>query len=178
MRPAVGVSKPAMARNVVVLPQPLGPSSVTTSPRRAVKLSARTARIGPCGPSVASTATAPLMKADRLRVRSTRPTTTKLTASCTKPRAATSLAFPFSQRSNTATDNTMLAGVEQDGGAHLLHRHDEQQRPGRDHRRLDQRQCDQAHRGSHVAPATRAASSSSGWSWRSAALVARTPNGR
>ena len=30
--PALGFSKPATMRNVVVLPQPLGPSSVTTSP--------------------------------------------------------------------------------------------------------------------------------------------------
>ena len=29
MRPLVGVSKPAIIRNVVVLPQPEGPSSVT-----------------------------------------------------------------------------------------------------------------------------------------------------
>src|SRR4051812_44679519 len=34
--PAVGVSSPAMIRSVVVLPQPLGPSSVTNSPERMV----------------------------------------------------------------------------------------------------------------------------------------------
>ncbi len=32
MRPPVGNSKPAIMRSVVVLPQPLGPSSVTNSP--------------------------------------------------------------------------------------------------------------------------------------------------
>ena len=32
MLPSVSVSKPAMQRKVVVLPQPLGPSSETNSP--------------------------------------------------------------------------------------------------------------------------------------------------
>src|SRR5690349_18212684 len=34
--PVDGVSSPAMMRSVVVLPQPLGPSSVTNSPERMV----------------------------------------------------------------------------------------------------------------------------------------------
>jgi hypothetical protein len=33
-RPAVGAMKPAIMRSVVVLPQPLGPSSTTNSPSR------------------------------------------------------------------------------------------------------------------------------------------------
>ena len=36
--PESGVSKPAMQRNSVVLPQPLGPSSVVTEPLGTVKL--------------------------------------------------------------------------------------------------------------------------------------------
>src|SRR5436190_1854967 len=35
--PSVGVSNPAMQRNVVVLPQPLGPSSETNSPAATLK---------------------------------------------------------------------------------------------------------------------------------------------
>ena len=41
--PAVGFSRPAMARKVVVLPQPEGPSSVSCSPGRTAKLTPRTA---------------------------------------------------------------------------------------------------------------------------------------
>jgi hypothetical protein len=35
MLPALGVSSPAIRRSVVVLPQPLGPSSATSAPRGA-----------------------------------------------------------------------------------------------------------------------------------------------
>ena len=37
MRPAVGISRPAIMRRVVVLPQPDGPSSVTSVPGSMVK---------------------------------------------------------------------------------------------------------------------------------------------
>ena len=47
MLPPVGCSRPAMARNVVVLPQPEGPSNVTCSPRPTVKLTPFTATISP-----------------------------------------------------------------------------------------------------------------------------------
>src|SRR3990170_4217294 len=43
MRPAVGISSPAMQRKVVVLPQPDGPSSVTVLPGATPKLMPRTA---------------------------------------------------------------------------------------------------------------------------------------
>jgi hypothetical protein len=41
--PAVGCSRPAIARSVVVLPQPEGPSSVSCSPGKTLKLTPRTA---------------------------------------------------------------------------------------------------------------------------------------
>src|SRR5258708_6677442 len=41
--PAVGCSRPAMQRSVVVLPQPEGPSKTTISPAAAVKLTSFTA---------------------------------------------------------------------------------------------------------------------------------------
>src|SRR4051812_35663372 len=41
--PPLGCSSPAMARNVVVLPQPEGPSSVNCSPGATEKLTPRTA---------------------------------------------------------------------------------------------------------------------------------------
>src|SRR5688500_14422939 len=44
MRPAVGVSKPAMQRRSVVLPQPEGPSSVKNSPRATVTDTSSSAR--------------------------------------------------------------------------------------------------------------------------------------
>ncbi len=47
MRPELGISSPAMSRSVVVLPQPLGPSSVTSEPRAISKLSSRTATTVP-----------------------------------------------------------------------------------------------------------------------------------
>jgi hypothetical protein len=43
MVPPVGRSNPARARNVVVLPQPDGPSSVKNSPSAMLKLTPRTA---------------------------------------------------------------------------------------------------------------------------------------
>src|SRR4051812_13911329 len=43
MVPAVGCSRPAMHRNVVVLPQPEGPSSTTISPAAMRKLTSSTA---------------------------------------------------------------------------------------------------------------------------------------
>ncbi len=47
MVPPQGCSSPAMARNVVVLPQPDGPSSVTSSPRATLKLTPSTAMTSP-----------------------------------------------------------------------------------------------------------------------------------
>src|SRR5579883_1128603 len=47
IRPALGSSNPAIMLRSVVLPQPLGPSSVRTSPRRMARLSSRTAVTGP-----------------------------------------------------------------------------------------------------------------------------------
>ncbi len=43
MRPASGCSKPATMRSVVVLPQPEGPSSVSSSPGSTVRLTSFTA---------------------------------------------------------------------------------------------------------------------------------------
>ena len=43
MRPAVGCSRPATQRKVVVLPQPEGPSSTTISPAGTSKLTPSTA---------------------------------------------------------------------------------------------------------------------------------------
>ena len=43
MRPAVAISRPAISRSVVVLPQPEGPSSVTSWPAPMVKETPRTA---------------------------------------------------------------------------------------------------------------------------------------
>ena len=43
MRPAVGCSRPATQRSVVVLPQPEGPSSTTISPAGTSKLTSSTA---------------------------------------------------------------------------------------------------------------------------------------
>lgn len=45
--PEVGASNPAMIDNVVVLPEPLGPSRVMNSPRRTVSDTSSTATIGP-----------------------------------------------------------------------------------------------------------------------------------
>ena len=45
--PEVGRSSPAIARSVVVLPQPDGPSSVRCSPAPTVKLTPRTATTVP-----------------------------------------------------------------------------------------------------------------------------------
>ena len=47
MRPVSGVSSPAIMRRMVVLPQPLGPSRVTASPRVTVSDSSSTARTAP-----------------------------------------------------------------------------------------------------------------------------------
>jgi len=47
IRPAVGVSNPATIRSVVVLPQPDGPSSATSSPDAASSVSSETARTSP-----------------------------------------------------------------------------------------------------------------------------------
>src|ERR1700688_2814913 len=45
--PALGASKPAIMLRIVVLPQPLGPSRVRSSPRRIARSSAWTATTGP-----------------------------------------------------------------------------------------------------------------------------------
>src|SRR5216117_3765392 len=45
--PASGRSSPATSRSVVVMPQPLGPSSVKTSPRRTSRVARSTAGFGP-----------------------------------------------------------------------------------------------------------------------------------
>src|SRR6478752_7191238 len=45
--PAVGFSKPAIIRSVVVLPQPDGPRNETNSPRSAARLKSRTAAVSP-----------------------------------------------------------------------------------------------------------------------------------
>lgn len=42
IRPSSGVSRPAIARNVVVLPQPEGPRSVNNSPCGTLKLTPKT----------------------------------------------------------------------------------------------------------------------------------------
>ena len=47
IRPVVGCSSPATRRNVVVLPQPDGPSSVTSVPRAMLKVTLFTAVTGP-----------------------------------------------------------------------------------------------------------------------------------
>ena len=47
IRPALGSSSPAISRSVVVLPQPDGPSSVTSVPRAMLKLTSSTAVTGP-----------------------------------------------------------------------------------------------------------------------------------
>jgi hypothetical protein len=46
-RPEVGAMKPAIIRSVVVLPQPLGPSSITNSPSRTSSETSRTAAVAP-----------------------------------------------------------------------------------------------------------------------------------
>ena len=46
-RPAVGAMKPAIMRSVVVLPQPLGPSSTTNSPSRTSSETSCTATVAP-----------------------------------------------------------------------------------------------------------------------------------
>src|SRR5258706_7950566 len=45
--PAVGVSKPAIIRRVVVLPQPDGPRKLTNSPRSVARLKSSTAKVDP-----------------------------------------------------------------------------------------------------------------------------------
>ena len=45
--PAVGFSKPAIIRSVVVLPQPDGPRNETNSPRTASRLKSSTATVPP-----------------------------------------------------------------------------------------------------------------------------------
>src|SRR5579859_541009 len=45
--PALGVSKPAIMRRIVVLPQPLGPSKVRNSPRSTLRLICSTAALRP-----------------------------------------------------------------------------------------------------------------------------------
>ena len=45
--PSVGVSKPAIIRSVVVLPQPLGPGKVTSSLRSTVRLKSLTTASAP-----------------------------------------------------------------------------------------------------------------------------------
>jgi len=47
MRPSLGSSRPAIMRKVVVLPQPEGPSSVTSARASTVKADARYRRRGP-----------------------------------------------------------------------------------------------------------------------------------
>ena len=47
MRPDVSVSRPATRRSVVDLPQPDGPSSTTSVPTAASKLTSSTARVAP-----------------------------------------------------------------------------------------------------------------------------------
>ena len=47
MRPSLGSSRPAIMRKVVVLPQPEGPSSVTSVPASTVKLTPATAVAAP-----------------------------------------------------------------------------------------------------------------------------------
>ena len=49
MRPLVAISSPAIMRNVVVLPQPDGPSSVTSLPASMVKETSLTAGVVPPG---------------------------------------------------------------------------------------------------------------------------------
>src|SRR3972149_5183864 len=45
--PAVGISKPAIIRSVVVLPQPDGPRKLTNSPFSAPRLKSSTATVAP-----------------------------------------------------------------------------------------------------------------------------------
>ena len=47
MTPSSGSSKPEMRRNVVVLPQPLGPSSEIVSPAATVNVTLSTAVVAP-----------------------------------------------------------------------------------------------------------------------------------
>ena len=50
IRPLVGASSPAIIRSVVVLPQPLGPSSVVSVPRATRRLTAATTSGAPASP--------------------------------------------------------------------------------------------------------------------------------
>jgi len=47
MRPPLGSVNPAIIISVVVLPEPLGPSSATSSPEPTCKLAPATARVRP-----------------------------------------------------------------------------------------------------------------------------------
>ena len=47
MRPELGVSKPAIMRRIVVLPQPDGPRNETNSPRSTTRSALRTTCTGP-----------------------------------------------------------------------------------------------------------------------------------
>ncbi len=54
MAPAVGISKPAIMRSVVVLPQPLGPRKETNSPCATSSVKSSTAALWALGNSFAN----------------------------------------------------------------------------------------------------------------------------
>src|SRR5438105_8894326 len=68
IRPSSGVSKPAIIRSVVVLPQPLGPSSEKNSPSSIARLTSRTAAAFPKRLPTPSSAIATLRSACMRRV--------------------------------------------------------------------------------------------------------------
>src|SRR5436305_2978231 len=67
MRPSSGTSKPAIIRSVVVLPQPLGPSSEKNSPSRIDSVTSRTAAAFPKRLPTFSNAIATLRSGKRSR---------------------------------------------------------------------------------------------------------------
>src|SRR5258708_1987556 len=141
MRPRSGRSNPAMQRSVVVLPQPLGPSSEMNSPGRTVN-------------ETSSTACA---RSKRLASRSTTSPSTLFAPHGVDPRAIEA-AYPFCDREHDERDDDLqererreraeiaallqivdrdregLEGrrIEQDGGAERAREGDEQQDPAVD----------------------------------------------
>ena len=164
--PAVGCSRPAIARSVVVLPQPDGPSSVNCSPGMTLKLTPRTAgtlaviqfepstsicgAVGDAGGGACMTAVPVLSRRGCAPTRRVTATSTIMASATTSVWISAKVGGEFRTGGEPGFDDRRrdhlgMRAHQQDGGAELAHAGDEQQQPGGDQPGPEQRDGHGAH---------------------------------
>ena len=150
MLPADGCSSPAMARKVVVLPQPEGPSRVRCSPRPTVKLTPFTATCVAVAHDQVLHLDARRAHVSSLvmpRVSRNRITSATITVKVWISAIAAVSSVPLVAKAvdDRRRDHLGVGAHQEDRGAELAHAGHEDQQPRREDAGLEQRQGDGAH---------------------------------